>query len=123
MFQTALCILSSFFYGYLAAFGQPYYKSFDDYADQFFIYTFSIDAFVTFFVCVTDADGKEIKVFTEIATHYFFNGLIFNLVTIIPFLRMISPNLVEHEDAHRRLLSGTASMASSVSAATAKVAT
>jgi hypothetical protein len=93
LFQALSCIISSFMYAYLAAFGPKSGGSFNglEYFDIIFSTIFSIDIFLRFFITYEDNDCRKVKTIKEIAMNYIKTELIFDIITVLPLMRIIKP--------------------------------
>ena len=101
--MALICIISSFMYAYLSAFGKMYenYDLFEsiNFYDIIFSISFSIDMIIRFFIAYEDQNKKQILKFQEIAMNYLKHDFVFDLLTVVPIVRILDPNQISnHHD-------------------------
>ena len=86
---SILCIVSSFFYVKLAAFGPPDRYDNEDYMDLTFIIAFLIDMLISFNLDYYDKTKEMyIRTHPKVALNYLKSGFLFDFVTTIPLVRL-----------------------------------
>ena len=61
---------------------------------------FTVDICLRFFITYEDIHCRQVKTIKEIAYNYIKTELIFDLITVLPLMRMIKPHNLFSENAH-----------------------
>ena len=82
---------------FISAFGKPLMMKGEfssiDFCDIVFTIIFSVDMCLRFLITFEDVNKKKITTFKEIAQNYIKNDLMLDMITTIPFMREISPEI------------------------------
>ena len=83
-------------YAYISAFGKTK-NSFNEFNhlnfyDIIFTIVFSFDIILRFFIAYEDVNKKQILKFKEIAMNYLKHEFIFDILTVLPLIRIIESN-------------------------------
>ena len=93
-------------YAYISAFGKPtavygYFKDLDFY-DIIFTITFACDMSLRFFIAFEDQNKKQILKFKEIAWNYLKREFVFDLLTVLPLIRILESDVKDEHDYYER---------------------